>query len=331
MSKYLTILKSKLVPYVPIGLLLYQECIAYYRLLRKYNASVKTNDDKAKMEYTLLRENHVIEKGMSLAHPRKGFGQQKVTALVDRLGLYYEKYADVDFLLYPLSTIQEYITYTKQSGVDISTIEEAFDNLLQLTSINKRQLTQSAGVCIESAAHIAEKCNTDFQSLLHSRHSIRYFTKEVPTREIITQALELAQRTPSACNRQAWHTHVYFGEQAHSLLKLQGGSNGFEESIHCVIMVTADMKGFLSYEPFQLYIDGGMYSMNLINALHSLALGTIPLSCGFRNKTLVGIKQQYAIPEHEIPIVLIGVGYMEENFKVAVSTRKSIEQTNTFH
>ena len=35
------------------------------------------------------------------------------------------------------------------------------------------------------------------------------------------------------------------------------------------------------YEVHQAYVDGGLYAMNLINALHSLGIGTIPLSVAF--------------------------------------------------
>ena len=96
------------------------------------------------------------------------------------------------------------------------------------------------------------------------------------SKELLEKALSLAARTPSACNRQAWHTHVFFGEDAHELLRMQDGCKGFTEDIHCCIVVTADMKGFLGHEPFQCYIDGGLYAQNLINALHYVGLGSIP-------------------------------------------------------
>ena len=53
-----------------------KEAYHFYSLLSKYNASHHTDEDMEKMQYTLLRENHVIEKGMSMRNPRKGFGQK---------------------------------------------------------------------------------------------------------------------------------------------------------------------------------------------------------------------------------------------------------------
>lgn len=65
-----------------------KEAIIFWKLTSKYNASHHTDSDMEKMQYTILRENHVIEKGMSMRNPRKGFGQEKVIKLLVRLKKY---------------------------------------------------------------------------------------------------------------------------------------------------------------------------------------------------------------------------------------------------
>ena len=72
------------------------------------------------------------------------------------------------------------------------------------------------------------------------------------------------------------------------------------------------------------------YAMNLINALHSLGVGTIPLSCGFYHSHLAQLSC-FDIPEYEVPIVIVGVGNMPNNITVAVSERKDISITNQTH
>jgi nitroreductase len=167
--------------------------------------------------------------------------------------------------------------------------------------------------------------------LVQSRHSIRYYLPTPPKKEDIEEALKIAQQTPSACNRQSWRTHVFMNQDSTSLLEQQGGANGFESEILCTILVTADMKAFLSYEPMQCYVDGGLYSMNLINALHSLGYGTIPLSCGFQQKKLDNIAKNFGIPDNEAMICMIGVGVLHDTLNIAVSHRKDITLTNTYH
>lgn len=236
---------------------------------------------------------------------------------------------DKEFLRYPLSTIFSYIEYTEKQEVSIDDIKNDFNKLIHnlqpfnLTSVH-------AGIRKVTKEEILSKCNTSFESLLYSRHSIRYFSDKPLNQELIIKALELAQRTPSACNRQGWKTHVFEGEDSIKLIKWQGGCRGFENELKHSILVTANLKAFLYYEVHQAYIDGGLYAMNLINALHSLGLGCIPLSCGFESWKLQQLKD-FDIPENEVPIVIIGFGHLLDEFNVAISTRKPISITNTFH
>ena len=307
-----------------------KEAIHFWKMLSRYNASHHTDDDMVKMQYTLLRENHVIEKGMSMRSPRRGFGQEKVIQLLGRLEKYDVLYGnqDKEFLSYPLSTIKTYIAYMEQGGVDMCSIKGLYNRLAGRIPASDIQI--HAGVEVLTKEEILTNCDKSFESLLYSRHSIRYFSSVPVEKAIILRALRMAQRTPSACNRQAWKTHVFGGAESVELMKWQGGCRGFEEELKQSILVTANLKAFLSYEVHQAYVDGGLYAMNLMNALHSLGLGCIPLSCGFEYEKLDGLTR-FGIPANEVPIVLIAFGHLPDVCKVAVSARKDITNTNTFH
>lgn len=306
----------------------YKEAKTFFYLQTKYNASIFTSQSKEKMQYTLLRENHVIEKGMSMKNPRIGFGQEKVIALIKKLELYYNIYQDKAFLAYPLNTIKSYIDFTKQTKIEIPLIEKMFGELYDKSSTCEFQ--KSAGIKEVSKIGIWEKSKINFFDFVNSRHSIRYFSDEIPDIKLINEALKIAQRTPSACNRQAWKTYVFSNDKTYDLLKWQGGANGFEKEIPLSILVTSNLNAFLFYEPHQAYVDGGMYAMSLIYALHSIGLGTIPFSMGFEAKKIEIMHKYFEIPRNEIPIVIIGVGHLLDNFKVALSHRKPIEQTTIY-
>ena len=323
----------KILSRLPLSMQFLIEVLSYWRRLCHYNASMNTNSDRSKMQYTLLRENHIIEKGMSMRQTRRGFGQQKVIALIERLRRYHQLYGaeDPTFLTYPLSTIQAYIAYQHHDEVAIPDIEQAFSQLCKEAGVTPDTLSIPAGIETMRAKELQQQAKADFSSLLHSRHSIRYFQDVQPSKQVLEDALSLASRTPSACNRQAWHTHIFFGDDAHELLRMQGGCNGFCDDIPCCIVVTADMKGFLGHEPFQCYVDGGLYAQNLINALHFVGLGSIPLSCGFMSSQLLDIQKRFGIPENEVMIVIIGTGVMYDEMKIAVSTRRPVSCTNMYH
>ena len=306
-----------------------KEALHFWLLTRKYNASAHTDDDIEKMQYTLARETHTIEKGMSMRNPKKGFGQIKVINLLKRLNKYNDLYKDRDrlFLDYPINTVNSYIHYMKNTGVSIPEIEKVYKELLMTSKCVPTEI--DSGVMVETKEHILSLCNKDFESLLYSRHSLRYFSNVPVSVEKLNKALKMAQRTPSACNRQGWKTYVYMNNKSVELIKWQGGSRGFEDEIKCAILVTANLKAFLSYEVHQAYVDGGLYAMNLINSLHSLGLGTIPLSTAFDYKKLK-LLRKFGVPENEVPILIIGVGEMQDRFSVAVSKRKDIKYTNNY-
>ena len=178
------------------------------------------------------------------------------------------------------------------------------------------------------AEAVRQSAQGDFDALTASRHSIRYFTPDPVPAAAVDAALAIASRTPSACNRQAWRTHLFTGDRCHALLRWQGGCRGFETEIGTCILVTADRRAFLYYETHQPYVDGGMYAMNLLNALHFKGLGTIPLSCGFEAEKLPGLRD-FGIPDYEVPVLVIGIGCMEPHFHVAASVRKPVSETHT--
>lgn len=80
---------------------LIKEGYIFIKKILKHNASINTDEDIMKMQYTILRQNHVIEKGMSMRFPRKGFGQDKVLFLICRLSKYYDLYGkEICFFLF---------------------------------------------------------------------------------------------------------------------------------------------------------------------------------------------------------------------------------------
>lgn len=293
-------------------------CCFLFTSLR-YNASVRTAKDPEKLCNLIVREAHTLEKGMSLRAPRPGFGRSKAQRVVERLELLASRYSYTPQIENALSILA---VYFKEYG-DYPDLKERYARILVL--FGNPDVRSQAGTI-----RPGERDTSSFAGVLSSRHSCRYF-KQIPVPEtLIEEALELSRHTPSACNRQAWRTHVFEGEDCHRLLAWQDGCHGFEGEPPACILVTASRKAFLHYELYQAYVDGALYGMTLIYALESLGLATLPLSCGFHSWKLSGLSR-FDIPASEAPVMIVAFGYPEENMKVAVSTRKEVSATNTFH
>ena len=303
------------------------DLLDFFKRLCKFNASIDTEQNQQKFEYTLLRQCHVIEKGLSMRFPHKFFGINNAEDVSKKLLLYQKKYGEsnTDFFTYPIEILQTYLTYARNNGWDSTTITKNLEKLgcdFHNIPLHATKAIQRKDIPDQSAF---------FEKFLKSRHSVRYYQKEPPPQEILDRAIQLAQLTPSACNRQCWKVHQFSNEKCTKLLRWQEGARGFESEPTVAFLITADLRAFLSYEPFQAYIDGGMYALSLIYALHSLGLGTIPLSCGFQCSKLKKLRVEFNIPENEIPIEIVATGLLLESFNVAESRRKQISQVITRH
>ena len=78
------------------------------------------------------------------------------------------------------------------------------------------------------------------------------------------------------------------------------------------------------------YVDGGLYAMTLMYALHSLGLGTIPLTTGLMPSQLKKLYSKFDVKDCEVPILLIGIGSLKEKFNVAASYRYNFDQYTSF-
>lgn len=187
------------------------------------------------------------------------------------------------------------------------------------------------GYSLCSLAEVTELSHGEYPDVLKSRHAVRDFSDEPLDIEKVKAALKIAEMTPSACNRQSWRVHVYTDkEQRDKAFKLQGGCKGFYEDMQCAILVCGDLRLYDINELNLLYVDGGLYCMNLLNALSYEGLATIPLTMGMKMPNLKNYKQQLAIPSNEMPVLLIGVGTLKKEFKVACSDRYSYKEYTSF-
>ncbi len=171
----------------------------------------------------------------------------------------------------------------------------------------------------------------DPEAFFLSRYSVRTFEKKAVPPSIVTRALGLALKTPSVCNRQAWHVYVLFERRSIDLaLSLQNGNAGFGHEIPCLFIIAADLEAFdTSSERYQHWIDGGMFAMNVINALHSLGLASCCLNWSKGPVDDLRLRKLFPIKDSHTIITMMAVGFAEKDLKVCFSARRPIEEVYT--
>lgn len=297
----------------------------YFNIVRYMGSTHNLYENKAKLRARIIMNAHSIEKGLSLKNIKLGYGKNKILLLLKDVDHYYNTFYDETIVVFCTSIIKDYIEYNKSNGLEDKEILEAFSKtniVFEKNKKNKREDYLDGGCFKTSREKIHRFGKIDYSNFVKNRHSIRNFTGNKISIELIESALEIAEYTPSACNRQPWGVYVFLDDKKiKTLLDLQTGARQFKNDISCAILVTSNYSSFFGYEHHQPYVNGGMYAMNLIFALHSLGVGTTPLNMGLSTRKLKDIGRICDIKRGEVPILLIGVGEISEELSIATSCR----------
>lgn len=300
----------------------------YFRYVEKNLASNGISLSRDKLRSSIMMQAHILEKGLSLVEVKPWFGQQKITTLISDTRNYYNQYGDKKLLYWVVSMLQAYMDFNVGKESAPNEIIEQFETLKDLLGPFEDESLKGGIVEVDRGN---QKNVFNYGEFALSRHSVRMFTGESVSIAIIHKALKIAESTPSACNRQPWYNYVITDKKTVSeLLTIQRGSRQFKDMVSGLIITASSAHFFFENEFNQMYFNTGLYAMNLLFALHSEGIGTIPLNLGIKSKDLMIIRKTCGIPDTQMPISLIAVGVLPNHYKYAKSARFSYMDYTTF-
>ena len=291
----------------------------------KYSGTNKI-DTPEKLKGRLILYYHVLEKGLSFKESRKGFGQSIVTLLVQSVNKYIKNGYDINDVQFraSCSILVKYFNKHADSSLNVKNIEYKVDENAYLN------LDESlGGTRAIKKKDILEAIDIDYVNFFNSRYSIREFSSTPVDQILIIEALEVAKKYPSVCNRQAARTYLVCSKKKiNKHLSLQGGTRGFTNKIDKLIIITMDLSYFSeANERNQPYIDGGIYLMSVLLALHSKGLGAIALNWSSDKRQDVSYRSLGLVGESEVIISFVGVGNLTEIMTVPKSERNCLKDT----
>jgi nitroreductase len=302
-----------------------------YRYLR-YSRTLTPRSKRERYRALLTATYHTLEKALSLPTPRPGFGRDTAESLAKELQCYIAIYGDDDLTATVTAVLQEYCDFNASHGVALPHIVRTF--FTTSASDSSTHLGHKPGGVLEvSRSAVQRAAAAPFDVFVRARYSVRDFAPSPVEVDRIRQAVVLATRTPSVCNRQAWRVHCYQGTDACArLLKYQNGNRGFTQAVGTLLIVTCDLSAFAGgAERNEPFVDGGMFAMSLVYALHSMGLGTCCLNlCQSPNAARL-LRRKANIRAEETFIVMIAVGELPDAFRVTYSARRTLTQVLTLH
>lgn len=276
------------------------------------------------IEARLTKEYHSIEKGLSYKELRLGFGKQVLENVLNLMKEYKRKDYPLDTHVYQtaLSNLRNYIAVHDEAGFNVDQLKE---ELAQLETDTPDSCT--GGILNKTKELVTQQSKQDFKTFAESRHSVRDYSDEPVDMAILEKVFELAKRTPSACNRQSWKIRIVEDPKLKKTIqKNQNGNRGFGDHIDKFIIITGDVQYYDRIrERNQANIDGGMYAMNLLYALHYYDIAAVPLSGSLNLNQEENLREAFNIPDYENFIMFIGIGNYVDEYKVPKSDRREVK------
>lgn len=291
---------------------------SYIKKFFKYSFVDCECDSFEQFEASITRLYHTIEKGLSYENYRAGFGTDNITKLLTSLEQYAAKGYDTSSFCYQtaLSCLSEYIRKNRIFKYEDQKLEERFNKL-------PGSANECGGTIIVSACAHPEKLT--YEQLVTTRHSIRHFSEVPVDIGTLKEAIELAQYTPSACNRQGWRTRIVEDkEKIKIILANQNGNKGFGQEFDKLLVITSDVRAQQrNRELFQVFIDGGMYAESVLNCLYAKGIGSVPLSASLTADQENAVRAVTGMEDAEVFILFVGIGnYPDGQFLTARSERR---------
>ncbi|MBW3095525.1 nitroreductase family protein [Bifidobacterium sp. 64T4] len=296
-----------------------------WRQARRFNRSYSRvmPRERVRLDTRVMFLSHQIEKGLSHRNFRYGFGKKvfnELPQLLTRLEQVDPEFASNTVYKESLAALHEYMQRHLDAGKDVSWQKSLFTTD-QWRRIMEAKSDDGGSIVIRKIDKSGNK-DLSYVALSEMRHSVREFADEAVSLDEIRQAIQLAMRTPSVCNRQPTRVHVILDKEIIAeALRIQGGVNGYPIP-PALLMITADLRAFItSYERNEGYTDGGLFGMSLLLSLEYMGIGACPLNTMFTAVAERKTRKLLRLPDNEVPVMYIEVGHFLDETRTCHSAR----------
>ncbi len=273
-----------------------------------------------KLQAIIIRYSHNIEKGLSLPVPRPLFGGLHINNLLRYCRLYRAAHGEDEITDIAHGVLGAYVQFHEHKRVNGPILDVIREYLAQ---VQRPILSKKGGVAPrETIAGDREQ----LLAFMRSRRSVRNYVEQPVPVPVLMEAARTAASAPAVCNRQ--FGRVWYSEDReiiNRMLDIQGGARGFKETIPTILLVTADLSAYVGNERYQGWIDGGLFSMNLVLGLHAQGVSSCCLNWSKTRHQDRDMRALVPIAQSESIIMLIAAGYAAPGAVVPLSTRRPSE------
>lgn len=283
----------------------------------RHSGTLRRSFDPTVNRAKIMKEAHTIEKGLSFKNIRPFFGADKRAHLLSEMRKAERANANEMPRAIGVSVLDRYVSWHNDQGLSNGEVQ------LMEKELNELALTRGIGGTVPYRPDYSSDETAAYEKVVTSRRSVRNFVSKPVSLDVLKEAIQIANYSPSVCNRHAWAASiVQEKDSVRKLLALQNGNRGFEDGIHNVIVILADVRGFLDeYEMFEPFVDAGIFSAAVVNALNARNIASCCLNLCVSHHKAIEVANALDLQEGLFPVMMIACGYASDGCQVAMSTR----------
>jgi nitroreductase len=294
-----------------------------------YLRKIESNDSS----YMLRRNIHRIEKGLIMRPRRERFALDYIGKTVNCYCAMTLKYSDghnidKEELNWATDVLGEYFKVVK-SNEKIERLRDKYNS----AKINLKESSKDLSIPYNRLNVFSDISYQQLLRLASYRRSIRWYQKKKVPREKIDKAINIANLSPSACNRQPYKFRVFDDEmKVRNLSKLPMGTGGFADNIPVIVAVVGNLSAYEHERDRHLiYIDSSLAVMSFLYGLEVQGLSSCILNWPDVKEKDEKIEDYLGLNMDEKVIMLIAVGYPDYTGKVAFSKKKDLEMIRSYN
>lgn len=150
----------------------------------------------------------------------------------------------------------------------------------------------------------------DLWEAILTRRSIRKFTSQLVSHDLIEKILRAGMQAPSARNKQPWHFIVIQDREMLDKISVVHPYAYMLKEAPLGIVICGDSNIEITIE--YIVQDCSAATQNMLLAAHNFGLGAVWLGIYPREPRIKALRKLLSIPENIIPVSMIAVGYPAE-------------------
>lgn len=293
--------------------------------------------------YLLRRNTHRIEKGLIMPNRRAVFALDFIAETVA------EFEAVVDGFLagapnaplsgevqWALDVLGQYFEVTDQNQPKISALRPRFKaiaaRLIDSTRAAPRR-DEAAFAPFARDLSVNPVSIDALQLLATRRRSVRSYSTDPVPRAVIDAAIEVANQSPSACNRQAFSFYVFDDpEMARKVAGVPAGTRSFVKGIPNVAVLVGHLRAYpRERDRHAIYVDASLATMGFIYGLESQGVASCAINWADEEPAESQITKLLSLDADDRVIVMVSFGWPTDGALVPYSAKRDLDDIRRYN